>query len=331
MTRALVLCLAAGASLFAAAGCTPAPHWSLPLAALDRVPLSVAQASASDVWIAGGALGSGGDALVLHYDGRAWQRSDPGTDATLWWVDRPASGDPWFVGERGTVLHGAGLTVEPVPTTATLYGVGQSDGGTVWVVGGEPDLSGVILRRVPGGDWEDLTPAGTSGAFFKVWGAADDDVWICGQGGALVNWDGSALVAVDTGLARNVSLFTVAGRAPDDVYVVGGLGNAVVLHYDGDTWTQLGDALFGELPGLSGVSVDGDGTAILVGGSGTKLRGRPGAFVDESAFATREDLHAASILDGHVFTVGGNYLAPAPTPRQGVVAHYGGDVSSTIK
>ena len=218
-----------------------------------------------------------------------------------------------------------------MPTTATLYGVWQSPSGTVWIVGGEPDLSGVVLRRDPGGAWQDVTPAGTASALFKVWGAADDDVWICGQEGKLLHWDGGALSAIDTGLGRNVPLFTVAGSGAGDVYAVGGLGNAVVLHYDGAAWTQLGDALFAALPGLSGVAVDGDGTAILVGGSGTKVRGKPGAFTDETAYATREDLHAAAILDGELFTVGGNYIAPAPTPRQGVVAHFGGDVASTIR
>jgi hypothetical protein len=319
--------------LFLAAGCTTPPHWSLPLSALDRVPLSVAMRSAHDVWIAGGALGSGGDALILHYDGSAWTRTDPGTDATLWWVDAPAAGPRWFVGERGTVLSGDALTAETVPTTATLYGVWQSEAGTVWIVGGEPDLSGVILRRVDGGAWEDVTPAGTAAAYFKVWGASDDDVWICGQSGALVHWDGSALapVALPGGVSKSTPLFTVAGSAPNDVYAVGGLGTAVALHFDGGTWSALGDAALSGIPGLTGVSVDSDGTAILVGGSGTKLRGHPGAFADESRQATREDLHAAAILGGEIFTVGGSYLAPAPAPREGVVAHYGGDVSSTIK
>ncbi|MGZ3425353.1 MAG: hypothetical protein ACXVCV_01835 [Polyangia bacterium] len=316
-------------ALLVAVGCDTPAHWSLPLSALDRVPLSVAQPRARDVWIVGGALGSGGDALILHGDGSSWQRIDPGTDATLWWVDALAD-HQWAVGERGTVLAGPAFTVEPVPTTATLYGVWESPSGTVWAVGGEPDLSGVILRK-SGGAWSDVTPAGSSAAFFKVWGASDDDVWICGQQGALVHWDGSALAAVATGLGRAVPLFTVAGRAHDDVYVVGGLGNAVVLHYDGGDWTRLGDAILDTTPGLTGVSVDSDGSAILVGGSGAKLRGRPGALTDETAFATREDLHAASLRAGEIFAVGGNYLAPAPTPRQGVVAHFGGDVSSTIK
>lgn len=310
-------------------GCPSSPHWSLPLPALDRVALSVVDKSAKDVWVVGGALGSGGNALALHYDGSAWQRSDPGTDATLWWT-AAVGAQTWAVGERGTAII---LPSTPVPTTttATLYGVWASSEGTVWIVGGEPDLSGVILRGSGDGTWTDVTPAGTTGAFFKVWGASDDDVWICGQAGALVHWDGSALTSVATGLARNVPLFTVFGRTHDDVYAVGGLGNAVVLHYDGDVWLRLTDNIFDTLPNLNGVAVDSDGTAIMVGGSGTKVRGRPGAFVDESAAATREDLHAASFVGGEIFTVGGNYLAPAPAPRNGVVAHYGGDVSSTVK
>jgi photosystem II stability/assembly factor-like uncharacterized protein len=317
------------ASLVAVIGCDTPAHWSLPLPALDRVALSVAETNAHDVWIVGGALGSGGNALVLHGDGKSWHRIDPGTDATLWWV-ASLSDHQWAVGERGTVLAGPAFTVETVPTSATLYGVWESESGTVWVVGGEPDLSGVILQK-SGGAWKDVTPAGSTSAYFKVWGASDDDVWICGQEGKLVHWDGSALTDVATGLGRAVPLFTVAGRAHDDVYAVGGLGNAVVLHYDGGDWTRLGDAVFDDTPGLAGVSVDRDGTALLVGGSGAKLRGRPGAFVDESAFATREDLHAVSISGGEIFTVGGNYLAPAPTPRQGVVAHFGADVPSTIQ
>jgi hypothetical protein len=326
IARALAIAVAA---LVMTAGCDPPPHWSLPLSAIDRVPLSVAQPSAHDAWIVGGALGSGGDALILHYDGTRWQRSDPGTDATLWWVDALAD-HQWAVGERGTVLRGPAFTAETVPTTATLYGVWESESGTVWAVGGEPDLSGVILQKT-GGAWKDVTPAGTTAAFFKVWGASDDDVWICGQEGKLVHWDGSALTDVATGLGRATPLFTVAGRAHDDVYAVGGLGNAVVLHYDGGGWTRLGDAVFDTTPGLTGVSVDADGTALLVGGSGAKLRGRAGAFTDETAEATRGDLHAVSISRGEIFAVGGNYLAPAPTVRAGVVAHFGADISSVIR
>ncbi len=323
MLRALTVALVA-------AGCSSPPHWSLPLGALDRVALSTARAG-NLTWVVGGALGSGGDALALAYDGKAWSRVAANTDATLWWVAAVGS-EVWAVGERGTVLRGGaqGLAPVSVPTTTTLYGVWGSPQGNVWLVGGEPDLSGVVLRGTADGGWVDLTPPASSSALFKVWGAADDDVWICGQTGALWHWNGTALAAVDAHVGR-ATLFTVAGRSANDVYAVGGQGIAVALHWDGAAWSPLGDAVFADAPGLNGVSVDGDGTVIIVGSGGTKLRGRPGAFVDETAQATREDLHAALIAGGEVFTVGGNYLAQPPTPRHGVVAHYGGDVASTIK
>ncbi len=328
MSRARIYCAIASCLLCA---CTAPPHWSLPLPALDRVPLSVTQRSPSDVWIAGGALGSGGDAMILHYDGSAWTRTDPGTDATLWWVDAPDASTRWFVGERGTVLTGDALTVVSVPTTATLYGVWQSEAGTVWIVGGVPDLSGVILRSVGGGAFADVTPVGTGAAFFKVWGASDDDVWICGQSGALVHWDGSALTAVDSGQPsigaavhrrRPRARRRLRRRRPRH------RRRAPLRRQQLERPRRRGPRQ--TMPGLTGVSVDSDGTVVMVGGSGTKLRGKPGALVDETAFATRDDLHATSIVGGQQFAVGGTYLAPAPAPRMGVVAHYGGNVSSTV-
>jgi photosystem II stability/assembly factor-like uncharacterized protein len=319
--------LVAGVLLLTA--CPSSPHWSVPLPALDRVPLSVAQPAPDEAWIVGGALGSGGNALALHYDGERWNRVDFATDATLWWVSNDRS--PWIVGERGTVFAPGSMTAEPVPTTATLYGVWASPQGDVWIVGGDPDISGVILHGRAGGPWMDVTPAGTAAAFFKVWGSSESDVWICGQNGALLHWDGAALSAVDSGVTR-LPLLTVAGRDADDIYAVGGLGSAVVLHHEQGGWVRLGDPIFSTLPGLAGVSVDRDGTTVIVGGGGTKLRGRAGGtWADESAQATRADLHAANISGGDVYVVGGNYQAPPGTARQGVVAHYGGDVSSTIQ
>lgn len=315
------------------AGCA-SPRWTVPLDALDRVPLSVAAPASDDVWIVGGALGSGGAALVLHGDGAAWHALDAGTDATLWWVFPRTAASVWAVGERGTVLHGdaGGLAVEPVPTTATLYGIWGVADDDIWAVGGDPDFSGVVLHKDASG-WHDLTPAGSGGAFFKVWGAASDDVFICGQAGAMLHWDGRTLASqstAPTGIGR-ASLFTVAGSGASDVYAVGGLGNAVVLHWDGAAWSRLSDPLLDAAPGLTGVSVDRDGTVFVVGGSGAKLRRRGGAWRDESAAATHADLHAVSLHDGEIYAVGGNYQAPAPAPRQGVVAHYGHDVPSLIR
>src|SRR5438105_2960214 len=89
------------------AGCGGA-SWSVPLPALDRVPLSVQQPDGRNLLAVGGALGSGGDALFLRYDGTEWTRLTTGTSATLWWVHAFSADDAYAVGEQGTILHYAG-------------------------------------------------------------------------------------------------------------------------------------------------------------------------------------------------------------------------------
>jgi hypothetical protein len=116
------------------------------------------------------------------------------------------------------------------------------------------------------------------------------------------------------------------------VWAVGGTGNAVALHFDGASWQPATDAVLADHSGLAGVAVDGDGTVVMVGSNGTKLRGRPGHLVDESELVRVEaDLHSTAIAKGEAYAVGGNYIAPAPTPRHGVVAHYGAPISATLR
>jgi hypothetical protein len=250
----------------------------------------------------------------------------------LWWVLALAPGDVWLVGEAGTILRwdGHALTPSASGTTRTLYGIWGTGDDDLWAVGGRPDIDGVILHKDATG-WHTLPSPTASGAYFKVWGAAADDVFVCGQGGTVVHWDGANFTPQPTGASMRDTLFTIAGRAPNDVYAVGGLGTAVALHYDGAHWAPLGDALLAQTGALAGVAVDSDGTVVMVGANGTVLRGRPGALYDESRAAVSDDLHAAAILGGEVFAVGGNYFAPAPAARHGVLAHFGGAISGTLR
>jgi hypothetical protein len=104
---------------------------------------------------------------------------------------------------------------------------------------------------------------------------------------------------------------------------VGGLGNAVALHSDGTGWTAVGDKALTEAPALGGVAVASDGTVAMVGAGGTKLRGTPGQFHDDTEQATRTDFHGVAFDGGSLWAVGGNWLAPAPAARHGVIVHYG--------
>jgi photosystem II stability/assembly factor-like uncharacterized protein len=323
--------LVAAAVTVLGAGCQ-GPAWSVPLAALDRVPLSVWVAGPHDVFTSGGPLGSAGDALLLHYDGAAWNQLDAGTSATLWWVFGFSPTDVYAVGEAGTIVHYDGQAVAPIPSgvTATLYGIWGAGPDDLWAVGGQPDVSGVILRGGAGG-WTVVPSPTASGAYFKVWGAATDDVFICGQGGVVLHWDGQSFTSQPTGLSEAQTLFTIAGRAANDVYTVGGLGSAIALRYDGTSWSPLPDALLAMIDPLAGVAVDADGTLLLVGANGTALRGKAGALKDESRLAATDDFHGAAIASGQAFAVGGNYFAPAPAARHGVLAHYGDPISGALR
>ena len=331
LSLATVHALLAGALL----GCS-GPHWSQPLALKERVPLSVWQSGGAETLISGGALGSGADALFLLGDDSGWRRLPTGTIDTLWWVFGLSATEAWTVGEHGAIYRwdGTRLTREGVPPeadTVTLYGVWGLSATDLWAVGGRPDADGMILHRDAAG-WQRVPIAENTGAYFKVWGAAADDVFVCGQGGTILHWDGRAWSRQATGLPSSVSLFTVAGRAGNDVWAVGGSGSAVAIHHDGAAWQALSDPALIDRGGLAGVAIDSDGTVVMVGAGGTKLRGRPGALVDETEVdPVRSDLHATSIRAGEIFAVGGEYFAPAPSPRSGVVAHFGGDVPNLLR
>jgi len=171
-----------------------------------------------------------------------------------------------------------------------------------------------------GGAWSTVTTPTPAGAYFKVWGSAEDDVFVCGEGGTIVHWDGKTWSAQESGVAKNVTLFTVHGRSRDDVVAVGGFGRGVAVRYDGTRWSPLGDPLLDGAGSLAGVSVDADGTITIVGASGTKLRGRAGTMVDDTLDPPRDDLHAAFSIEGTHYAVGGNYLAPPGASRHGVLA-----------
>jgi hypothetical protein len=325
-----------------ASGCS-ASSWSVPVMGLDRAVLSAWGTGPHDVWFAGGGLGSGPGALALHYDGQAFTDEKPSTSATLWWVfgfpgqqvgDAFRDGETWLVGEQGTALRwrSNGFTAIPTNTTATLYGVWGAAPDDLWAVGGVPDQSSLLLH-FDGTAFSTVGAPPLAGALFKVWGSSASDVFVVGQAGTILHYDGKTWAPMQSGADPRVTLFTVAGRAANDVYAVGGQGTSVALHYDGTSWAPIAGAPLDATSGLTGVSVDAaTGDLALVGFGGAKLRRHGGTWVDDSTMEPLQDLHAAW-LDGadDLFVVGGDYVGPPPSPRNGVIGHFGGSVSSTMR
>src|SRR5690606_23448620 len=115
-------------------------------------------------------------------------------------------------------------------------------------------LTGAALWRHDAQGWSQVeVPEGASSTLlYKVWGASADDVWVCGDGGVLLHYDGEAWSQVTSPTTR--TLFTVSGTA-DQAFAVGGFGDAAVLRWDGASWVD--ESPF-QAPQLSGVTARGD-------------------------------------------------------------------------
>jgi hypothetical protein len=87
------------------------------------------------------------------------------------------------------------------------------------------------------GEWEWLTPDSTGHTFRAAWAAAPDDLWLVGDHGVVVRWDGKSRARVVYQGPNDVSLKAITGRGPNDVWVA---GTNHVAHWDGEGWSYQG-------------------------------------------------------------------------------------------
>lgn len=303
------------------------PGWALPAEELGGAVLSITGTAWDDVWVAGADDGAG--PLVAHHDGTSWTRLDAGSPGDAWWVwQPPVAWSPvhpvWVVGDAGRVLRFDGASWDEAVTDPqiTLFGLWGAAEDDVWTVGGDITGAGrASIYHFDGATWTAATlPEDVAAglAIYKVWGAASDDVWACGTDGVILHWDGLAWTRVESG--TSTLLLTVAGGAANDVYAVGGYGNATVLHYDGVAWSDESPEF---TPDMNGVFVR-DGAAAIVGRTGAVYeRDDAGWSADPRGVPAYLDLHATWIdPDGAVWAVGGAF-SQLPMVR-GLIA-YGGD------
>ncbi|MCA9717749.1 MAG: hypothetical protein KC468_23965 [Myxococcales bacterium] len=292
---------------------------SLSLGPPDGALLSVWGRTSADVYAVGGQPAFGDDdgfGRAFHFDGEAWEPVlVPDATPRLNWVHGTAT-RVWTVGERGVILsrapEDADWSAESSGTTQTLWGVWGPSDDELWAVGGD-GVSGVptLLRRQAGAWADDALPAieGDSKGLFKVWGSGVDDIHVVGDLGVQLHRDGETWTQqANESIA---DLISVWGHGAGDAIAVGGRSSARLSRWDGAGWTGM--TLTGE-PGLSGVWVDADGVATVVGAQGTIWRLAPGGFSPEPEDSpTMHFLHAVTgFADGVRVAVGGSLLGPPP-------------------
>jgi hypothetical protein len=224
------------------------------------------------------------------------------------------------------------------PFEGMLYSVWGLDDADLWAVGG-CDVSvcpaGARARILHGSGAsfaQAVSPVDE--VLWWVHGFAADDVWMAGEHGAVLHWDGKVLrsvpapPSVSTGSAFNVKLFGVWGAGPRDVWIVGGVPDfrAVVLRWNGQELVEVTDA---PTPPGTWYKVWGSAAddVYLVGqfgaiahfdGAGWQVPDLAGAGV------TREPLFTVSARSrSDVYVVGGQ-------PGQGVAIHFDGRTFSAV-
>ncbi len=230
------------------------------IAGVDPLPLlsAVWGSGPTDVWAAS-ATDTGG---LYHFDGVSWSAVAGAPVAPIFALWGSGWNDVWATG-FDTILHFDGTAWRDTRAVAAgsqyyLYGLGGV-AGEVWAVGSaasDPsvDVGGVVLHS-RGGRWERVDP-GIGGAFHGVWAPRSDRVWIVGEPGRLLLYDGSQFwrYGCDAGPSgtpglggpltpgalqpdRTVpGLWSAWANSPTDVFAVG--EGPTVMHYDGVGWSE---------------------------------------------------------------------------------------------
>ncbi len=107
-----------------------------------------------------------------------------------------------------------------------------------------------------------LENAPTKGARINgIWGSGPSDVFLVGDGGMVLRFDGQAWKAMSSGVS--VTLYDVWGLGPTEVHAVGSAGTA--LRFNGKAWSA---AASGTKAALRGVWGSGPSRVFAVGGDG---------------------------------------------------------------
>lgn len=286
------------------------PAWSLPLHDLGGALLSVwaGPGPAPDVYAVGSDDGTG--PLFLRKGGEGWVRVPIAPQGTLWWVT--GIGSRIFTsGTLGRVARydpaDGSVTDMSVGFETTLYGVWGTSETNVWAVGGNVDGAQPrsSLMHHDGTSWTSvpLPPEANNRTLFKVTGTAEDDVWVCGQAGLLMHWDGVMWTVHGSGTFE--SLFTIHGTSP--VISVGGSVQPTIVELGTQGWSPRTVPTGSET--LRGVFVPPQGDAWACGLNGTVLRRVEGRWqrIGGLPQATGNDFHAVTLDDaGGVYLAGGS-------------------------
>ncbi len=190
-------------------------------------------------------------------------------------VSGTSATDLWAVGDGNLIVHNNGQGWVPVPTgqasTVNYRGVYASSVNDAWVVGNNGQNGTAVILHWDGSSFHAMTPPFTTEPLSAVSASGPNNVWIGGNGGVILNWNGSAFLNYTAaGLTGAPQINTVAAVSPTEVWFGGSpvidstssLNTGCLLHWDGS-----GVKLLPKVPTvtLMAAAVAGSGDVWLAG------------------------------------------------------------------
>ncbi|MBM4390861.1 MAG: hypothetical protein FJ090_07035 [Deltaproteobacteria bacterium] len=197
------------------------------------------------------------DGWVATYAAAAWTVWNIGSRDNLG-ISGNSATDLVVVGDNGLAhFDGSAWTMEATPGV-TMNDVWAYSTGA-YAVGDE----GAVYRRDADGNWS-ISDTGRDGNFHAVSGSGASDVWLGGDQGAILHWDGGDWETPDTGTKNTINAVFVAEE--DNVIAVGNTGTA--LKWGGKSWKVLTTDTNQNLYAVHGVSganawAAGDGGLVM--------------------------------------------------------------------
>jgi len=136
---------------------------------------------------------------VLRFNGSSWSVSTTSA-SPLWAVYGTSASDVYATGESGVALRFNGTSWSPVnaSTSGTLAGVWGSSATNLMAVGSAASGATAIAFRNTGSGWTSMAMP-TSAMLTSIWGPSANDVYVTGDAGLIVRWNGSSWSTMSSG------------------------------------------------------------------------------------------------------------------------------------
>lgn len=118
-----------------------------------------------------------------------------------------------------------------------------------------------VLAAISVDGWGSLT-SGTTATLNGIWGTSSSDLYVCGDSGKILQYDGTSWSEMPSGVA--IALSAIWGTSSNNIFAVG--QNGTIVSYNGTAWNTMPSGTSSHLNAIWGSSAD---SIFAVGNTGT--------------------------------------------------------------